>query len=140
MRTEEFLAIVEEDTGRKLNSEQRAAVTHGPGPLWVLAGPGSGKTEVLVLRCLKLALVDRVEPRSIILTTFTEKAARSLQERILTRKAAVEARYGSVRDIDVSTIRIGTLHSIANDVMREFRYRPYQNTQLLDELSLSFKA
>jgi len=134
LKLNQFLAAVEEHTGRKLNDEQRSGVTHGNGPLWILAGPGSGKTEVLVLRCLKLALVDEIEPRSIILTTFTEKAARSLQERILTRKAAVENRYSSVSKVDVSAIRIGTLHSIANDVMHEFRYRPYQNTQLLDDL------
>jgi DNA helicase-2/ATP-dependent DNA helicase PcrA len=129
-----LLQTVQNKTGRRLNEDQKKAIAHGNGPLWVLAGPGSGKTEVLVLRCLKLALVDEIPPRSIILTTFTEKAARSLKERLLTRKASIEAKFPSVKDIDVSAIRVGTLHSIASDVMHEFRYLPYQNVQLLDEL------
>ena len=128
------MQIVQDKTGRRLNEDQKKAIAHGKGPLWVLAGPGSGKTEVLVLRCLKLALVDDIPPRSIILTTFTEKAARSLKERLLTRKASIEAKFPSVKDIDISAIRVGTLHSIASDVMHEFRYLPYQNVQLLDEL------
>jgi DNA helicase-2/ATP-dependent DNA helicase PcrA len=132
--TPELLETVERDTGRKLNTEQKQAISHDNGPLWVLAGPGSGKTEVLVLRCLKVALVDEVEPRSIILTTFTEKAARALQERLLSRKAAVQRKFRSVANVNVSDIRVGTLHSIANDIMHEFRYLPYQNIQLLDEL------
>jgi len=132
--TRELLAAVEKDTGNALNPDQKSAIAHGDGPLLVLAGPGSGKTEVLVLRCLKLALVDRVEPRSIILATFTEKAARSMQERLLTRKAAIQERCDSVADVDMSEMRVGTLHSIASDIMHEFRYLPYQNVRLLDEL------
>ncbi len=130
----QLLGTVEEDTGRKLNDEQKQAISHDQGPLWVLAGPGSGKTEVLVLRCLKLALVDGAEPRSIILTTFTEKAARALQERLLTRKAAIQEKFPSIAEVDVADIRVGTLHSLANDIMHEFRYVPYQNIQLLNEL------
>lgn len=134
LTTAQLLRTVEEDTGRKLNNEQKQAVSHDNGPLWILAGPGSGKTEVLVLRCLKVALVDGVEPRAIILTTFTEKAARALQERLLTRKAAIQKKFPSIADVNISDIRVGTLHSIANDIMHEFRYLPYQNIQLLDEL------
>jgi DNA helicase-2/ATP-dependent DNA helicase PcrA len=134
LTTTELLQTVQKHTGRALDAPQVKAISHDAGPLWILAGPGSGKTEVLVLHCLKLTLVDGVEPGSILLTTFTEKAARSLQDRLLTRKAAIAASHPWVTDVDVSGIRIGTLHSIANDVMREFRYRPYQGTQLLDEL------
>lgn len=112
----------------------RKGISHTNGPLWVLAGPGSGKTELLVLRCLKLLLVDEVPPRSIILTTFTEKAARTLQNRLVTRQAMMRAESNSVMDVDVSDVRIGTFHGIANDVMHEFRYLPYQNIRLLDQL------
>lgn len=54
---------------------QRRAILYGDGPLHVTAGPGSGKTEVLICRALKLLLVDEVPPGSSLLTMFTEKAA-----------------------------------------------------------------
>ena len=67
------------------NEGQRTVVTHGSGPLWITAGPGSGKTEVLISRALKLLLVDDVAPESILVTTFTEKAAQNLEERVADR-------------------------------------------------------
>ncbi len=72
MNLQEMLSILEEQSGRTLHDEQRSVIEHTNGPLWVIAGPGSGKTEVLVLRCLKLTCVDKVAPKAIILTTFTE--------------------------------------------------------------------
>src|SRR5258708_33708570 len=69
--------------------EQEAILRHRQGPGWVLAGPGSGKTEVLTLLVLRLLYVEndpvqlaRVLPESIFVTTFTEKAARNLEDRI----------------------------------------------------------
>ena len=66
MNLNEMLTVIEEQSDRQLNDEQKAVITHGHGPLWVIAGPGSGKSEVLVLRCLKLACIDQVAPKSII--------------------------------------------------------------------------
>ncbi|MBK6427806.1 MAG: UvrD-helicase domain-containing protein [Blastocatellia bacterium] len=51
--------------------------------LFIVAGPGTGKTASLTLRILKLALVDGVPPRGILATTFTKKAAEELRSRIL---------------------------------------------------------
>src|SRR6478735_6934986 len=51
--------------------------------LFIVAGPGSGKTTCLTLRILKLVLVDGVPPRGILATTFTVKAAEELRSRIL---------------------------------------------------------
>ena len=129
-----MLQIIAQQSGRRLNQEQRAVVEHQAGPLWVLAGPGSGKTEVLVLRCLKLACVDGVPPRSIILTTFTEKAARNIQERLALYKAYLDQADATLRAIDVFQLRIGTLHGLCNDIMQEYRYTGYQNYRLLDEI------
>ncbi|WP_302079980.1 UrvD/REP family ATP-dependent DNA helicase [Salinibaculum rarum] len=112
-----------------LNQAQRRAILHSGGPLHITAGPGSGKTEVLVSRTLKLILVDGVEPGSIFLTTFTEKAAQSLEERIVDRLDAIG--YGEA--VDANKIRIGTLHSLCNDIMQEYRYPDYGNVELLDE-------
>ena len=47
----------------EFNASQKRSILAGDGPLWITAGPGSGKTEVLISRTLKLLLVDDVESR-----------------------------------------------------------------------------
>ena len=137
MNLNEMLTIIEEQSGRQLNDEQKAVITHGSGPLWVIAGPGSGKSEVLVLRCLKLACIDKVAPKSIILTTFTEKAAKNIQDRLMIYKNYLDQADDNLRQIDMFQVRVGTLHSLCNDIMQEYRYVEYQNYHLLDDIDQS---
>jgi superfamily I DNA/RNA helicase len=118
-----------DDTEWSFNDPQRKAILHGEGPLHVTAGPGSGKTEVLICRALKLLLVDGIHPKSIVLTTFTEKAAQNLEERIADRLERLG--YGDA--VDVNELRTGTLHSLCGDIMQEYRYEDYANVELLDE-------
>ena len=134
MNLQEMLTIIEHKSGQPLNSEQKSVVTHGTGPLWVIAGPGSGKSEVLVLRCLKLVCVDRIEPKAIILTTFTEKAAKNIQDRLAVYKNYLDQADKSLRRVDLFQVRVGTLHSLCNDIMHEYRYVNYQNYRLLDDI------
>lgn len=66
---------------KKLNPAQLAAVKHGSGPLLVVAGAGTGKTRVLIDRLAYLILEKKVPAESVLLLTFTEKAAGEMVER-----------------------------------------------------------
>jgi DNA helicase-2/ATP-dependent DNA helicase PcrA len=96
------------DYGKELNQEQLDVVLGGDGPCLVLAGAGSGKTRTLTYRVAYL-LEHGLDPSSILLLTFTNKAAREMRSR-------VESLLGT----DARGIWGGTFHSIANRILRAF--------------------
>src|SRR6202007_997062 len=104
------------DYRAELNDQQYAAVTSGPGPALVLAGAGSGKTRTLTYRVAWL-LDNGVEPQSILLLTFTNKAAREMLTRVQ-----------SLVPLETTAIWGGTFHSIGNRLLRkhalEIGFRP----------------
>jgi len=67
----------------KLNKEQKEAVRHIEGPLFVIAGPGSGKTELLGLRVGNILRKTDTPPESILCLTFTEAAASNMKDRLV---------------------------------------------------------
>jgi DNA helicase-2/ATP-dependent DNA helicase PcrA len=90
--------------GIPLDVEQKEAVTTIDGPLLILAGAGSGKTRVLTTRALYMMEEKAIDPSSMMLVTFTAKAAREMQER-LHANTKLPAHQ-------LSRLVIGTFHSI----------------------------
>src|SRR5437879_11098057 len=131
----ELIAGIKTKNGFPLDPAQRQAIQYGAGPLLIAAGPGTGKTEVLVARCLKFVCCDSVAPGSVMLTTFTEKAAKNLQDRLSEAFLFLAGMYPQLAEIDPSELRIGTLHGLCNDILQEYRYTAYQNLRLLDEVT-----
>jgi DNA helicase II / ATP-dependent DNA helicase PcrA len=94
------------DYASELNQQQLAAVTASPGPLLVIAGAGSGKTRTLIYRVAYL-LENGIDPRNILLLTFTNKAARQMLDRV-----------ANLLPVDASGLWGGTFHSIGNRMLR----------------------
>ena len=140
---EEFEKLVVEILERDIssNSDQKAAISSDKSQsLFIVAGPGSGKTTVMVLKILKFIFVDDVLPKEIMATTFTKKAASELLSRILSwgdklkKKMRVvimnkiingelddDSSLKKIQNIDFNQINVGTIDSIADEVLRIHR-------------------
>lgn len=129
---------------KHLNREQRAAVEHDKGPMLVVAGAGTGKTQVITYRVAYLIEKLKVKPSEILAVTFTDKAAREMEARI----SEVMGKY-------VLDVNITTFNSLGNDLLKRFAYdigltpnlkllNPAQQVVFLkdhlDELALDYYA
>src|SRR4030088_3283786 len=114
----------------KLNAAQRKAVTHGEvlpekgyraGPLLIVAGAGTGKTDTLAHRVAHL-VIHGVDPARIMMLTFTRRAAAEMRRRAqeITRKALNEALGGVSQTILQRLSWAGTFHSIGNRLLRHY--------------------
>ena len=127
------------------NKQQKKAILSEPNKsLFIVAGPGSGKTTVMVLKILKYIFVDDIDPSKILATTFTKKAADELYSRILgwgdEIKRHLEDQYcdesfesiAKIESIDFNQIIIGTTDSIAEELLRDNR-KPGENQSIVIE-------
>ncbi len=113
--------------------EQKKAVEHHRDTgVFVVAGPGTGKTTCLVARVLKVLFCDGVPPVGVVATTFTVKAAEELRSRILglgfevTRRliadqALTPEQRAFASGIDVNQVWTGTLDSLCEELLRDHR-------------------
>jgi DNA helicase-2/ATP-dependent DNA helicase PcrA len=102
-----------------LNDAQRGAVEHGGGPLLIIAGAGSGKTNTLAHRVAHLILAG-AEPKRIMLATFSRRAAAELNrrvQRLLARRLAPEAAAAATPSY------AGTFHAIGARLLRDYALR-----------------
>jgi len=139
-----------ESVGRKPNKGQSAAVSAPKEtPLFVVAGPGTGKTACLTMRMLKLIYVDGVSPRGILATTFTKKAAAELRSRLLSWGYGVHEylladpklpkmqRLWLEQKVDINQVRTGTIDSLCEELLRDFRDPGADPPTLADEFVAS---
>jgi DNA helicase-2/ATP-dependent DNA helicase PcrA len=114
----------------KLNGPQRKAVTYGEplpekgfksGPLLIVAGAGTGKTDTLAHRVAHLA-IHGVDPARILMLTFTRRAATEMRRRAqdITKTALSEALGGVAQTIQQRLSWAGTFHSIGNRLLRHY--------------------
>ena len=117
-----------------LSEQQKIAVETTEGPLLIIAGPGSGKTFTLVERILYLIKNNSVQPKNIVVATFTEKAAKELITRISNRV------YDEKIMFNLNEMYVGTIHSICLRILEENREytRLKKNYTLLDQFDQQY--
>ncbi|MDW8348024.1 MAG: ATP-dependent DNA helicase [Bacteroidia bacterium] len=110
----------------KLNPKQREAVDSLEGPVMVIAGPGTGKTQILAMRIANILRNAHVEPHNILCLTYTDAGTIAMRERL---------RYliGEAAD----RIKIATFHAFCNEIIFNNLdvFTDFENKKLLDELT-----
>lgn len=135
------VTILKRDISSNKNQE-KAIQSPADKSLFIVAGPGSGKTTVMVLKILKYIFVDGIDPSEILATTFTRKAASELYSRILGWGDEIKNYLLDSLDdfdallkidrIDFNQIKIGTTDSIAEELLRDYK-KPGENQSVVIE-------
>lgn len=117
-----------------LTKDQRAAVKFAKRRELIVAGAGSGKTEVMARRIAWWVGVEKVPKDNIVALTFTEKAAREMKFRVRRWVGAVTP---SGQDVNLGGMYVGTIHGYCLEKLREFWPDTYHNFDILDESARS---
>lgn len=107
--------------GFKPNEAQEKAIKLVDMPLYLVAGPGSGKTRVLLWRVVNLIVFYEVKPEEIFLSTFTEKAAEQLKAGLISLLALATEETGI--NYDISGMYVGTVHSLCQKFILDRRFK-----------------
>lgn len=99
----------------KANPQQLEAILATDGPVLIIAGPGSGKTFTLVERIVYLITQKGVAPESLLVVTFTDKAARELTTRISNRLIELGIQF------NLNEMYLGTFHAICLRLLEDYR-------------------
>lgn len=94
---------------KKLNKAQRQAVDTIEGPVMVVAGPGTGKTQVLTLRIANIRVKTDTPPESILALTFTESAVAAMRKRLV-----------EIMGAEAYRVSIKTIHGFCNEVIQDY--------------------
>ena len=92
-----------------LNPAQREAVTSIEGPVMVIAGPGTGKTQIIATRIANILRQTDTDPSAILALTFTDSGATAMRERLI-----------SLIGPDAYKVHISTFHTFASGVIQSF--------------------
>ncbi len=132
---EKYIELIENVLGITLedNLDQKKSILSPVNEnQYIVAGPGSGKTTVLVLKILKYIFVDNIKLKNILVTTFTKKAARELKERISNWTLMLSEELGIGVDYDFDNLLIGTLDSIAEEIVSK-----HMDVEIIDNFTSS---
>lgn len=132
--------LLKRSIGREDNPAQHEAIKAPVSESqFLVAGPGSGKTTVMVLKILKYVYVDNIHPHTILATTFTRKAASELNSRIinwgnkirdaLLEEARNQDQHHHLEGLKLDQIRTGTLDSLAQELLGHPRVLEEQATR-----------
>ena len=125
-------SIREVDENIFLDEDQKEAVEYtGEKPLVVNAGPGSGKTRVIIERVVYLVKELKKDPSSILVITFTRKATQELRERLINET--------DLDMNDINHIRISTVHSFCRYILSKYDPMPYNYLRRHGERNLFLK-
>lgn len=118
------------------SKEQKSAIHFKDGPALVLAGPGSGKTTVIVNRIIGLIKEHSVSPSSILVITFTKAAAKSMRQRFLslTGESYVSVTFGTFHAVFFSMLRHAYNYSAGSIIKADIQYNYIRNAAMGFEL------
>ena len=118
----------------KRNPSQSRAIAHLSGPVMVLAGPGSGKTSVIVERTAYMTGEGQIPPENILVVTFSRAAAKEMKERFLkfTGQSATRVTFGTFHGVFYGILRQAYGFTAANILSEE------EKSGILKELILNY--